>query len=358
MRLRAFACDSESANKMQAIENDAYMMPSRKPRKMVRDTRQFRVVLRVALPTRAFPPRVRESCVSAFQRVVAGFKAGGVRRLIAGERKDVLPRGARRRRWNPACKPARRGQNRVMVAYIKQIADDIIADPPRGNAKLILESLSVELDRLDPRDFLPAGRANLVRVKTSIKHLLFTSPPAQHGVTIVFIAGARKLANDARKILDLYGGENSRTVFRFFTFIQNSDLKNIIERDYRELSLILFPSGAWKSTVVMAGSILEAILHDCLTSDAAIKSKALAAKNAPKKDLTKGEWSLHDLIQVAVELKLLPSDRADAIDTILRDYRNFVHPMKEVRGAHPCTEAEALMAKGALDSVCNHLTLP
>jgi hypothetical protein len=244
-----------------------------------------------------------------------------------------------------------------MVDYIKQIAEDLIADPPRGSPLLILQSLSEELERLDPRDFLPAGQANFVRVKISIRTLLNTSGPFLGNIE--FKVRVRHLAEDAFKILDLYGGEGSQAVVRTFAFIQNDDLRNIIERDYRELSLILLPSGAWKSTVVMAGSILEAMLHDCLTTDAAIKSKALAAQSAPKKkDLAKGEWSLHDLIQVAVELKLLPSDRADAIDTVLRDYRNFVHPMKEVRGAHPCTEAEALMAKGTLDSVCNHLTPP
>jgi len=245
-----------------------------------------------------------------------------------------------------------------MVAYIKQIAEDLIVDPPRGNAKLILESFSEELERLDPRDFLPAGQANFVRVKNSIKNLLLSYPP-RHSVATDFVVSARNLAKQACWVLDSYGGEDSRAVTRAFAFIQNLELRNVIERDYRELSLILLPSGAWKSTVVMAGSILEAILHDCLTADATINSKALTAQSAPKKkDLAKGEWSLHDLIQVAVEMRLLPSDRADAIDTSLRDYRNFVHPMKEVRGAHPCTEAEALMAKGALDSVCNHLTPP
>jgi hypothetical protein len=40
----------------------------------------------------------------------------------------------------------------------------------------------------------------------------------------------------------------------------------------------------------------------------------------------------------------------------LRDYRNFVHPKKELRAQHPCTEAEALMSVGALEGVCNILT--
>ena len=61
------------------------------------------------------------------------------------------------------------------------------------------------------------------------------------------------------------------------------------------------------------------------------------------------------LILVAEDIGKLPSENAKAIDQILRDYRNFVHPNKEVRAQHPCTEAQALMAKGALDAVCNYL---
>ncbi len=106
----------------------------------------------------------------------------------------------------------------------------------------------------------------------------------------------------------------------------------------------------------MAGSILEAILTDLLTRDTTISAKATSASAAPpRKNLSKGEWRLHELIQVSFELSLLPSDRAESIDQILRDYRNFIHPVKETRAKHPCTEAEALLSKGALDSVCNHL---
>jgi hypothetical protein len=51
----------------------------------------------------------------------------------------------------------------------------------------------------------------------------------------------------------------------------------------------------------------------------------------------------------------MPQARAASIDQVLRDYRNFVHPRKELKAAHHCTEAEATLAKGALDVVCNHL---
>jgi len=242
-----------------------------------------------------------------------------------------------------------------MVAYIKQIAQDLVHDPPRGRPRIILEALSEELGRLDPRDFLPAAQANFVRVKMSIKDLLASHP----GEGVEFLVRARKLATSTLHVLDLYGGDGSAAELRSFAFVKSADVKALVERDYRELSLILFPSGAWKSTVVMAGSILEAILFDRLTADAGSIAKSLAAPRSPKKaDLVKGEWKLYQLIEVAEDLGQLPRNRTAAIDTVLRDYRNFIHPVKELRSAHPCTEAEACMAKGALDAICNFLTPP
>src|SRR6266852_2925294 len=200
-----------------------------------------------------------------------------------------------------------------MVDYIKQIAQDLIHEPPRGRPAVILQALLGELERLDPRDFLAAGQANLVRVRISIKDLLNNYP----SISTEYLLIARKVAQSAYEVLDFYGGEGSRAVSRSFGFVKARELRTIIERDYRELALNLLPSGAWKSTVVMAGSILEAILFDGLTADATVKAKARAAQNAPKKlDLSKGEWKLHDLIKVAVELGRIPADRADAIDTI------------------------------------------
>jgi hypothetical protein len=94
----------------------------------------------------------------------------------------------------------------------------------------------------------------------------------------------------------------------------------------------------------------------------------MASKEAPRKrgglvrditnDTAEDEWKLVDLINVAVDMDLLRRQRADTIDQVLRDYRNFVHPRKEIKADHPCTEAEATLAKGALDAVCNHLAPP
>jgi hypothetical protein len=58
---------------------------------------------------------------------------------------------------------------------------------------------------------------------------------------------------------------------------------------------------------------------------------------------------------VSPETGVIPNDRAQSIDQVIRDYRNFVHPKKEIRAAHECSESEAFMAKGGLDGVYKHL---
>ena len=167
-----------------------------------------------------------------------------------------------------------------------------------------------------------------------------------------------------------YGGEGSHVETRSFSWIKNKALRDIVERDYKELMLKVYPSGAWKMTVVAAGSVLEAILYDLLTRTSSRTTAAMNAQSAPKKkDSTgtkmprdikknKGEdkWDLVNLIEVANELQLLPGDRAKAIDQTLRDWRNFVHPHKEMKAEYEISDGEAMTAVGNLKCVCDHLT--
>jgi hypothetical protein len=228
------------------------------------------------------------------------------------------------------------------------------------------------------RSQLVAGRSGSGDAILSYLRPLATLVEASHGVHSNLDAGqafesAKRFVGDAVGVcgelvdlLECYLGEGAHQKTRSFTQIFDPDLRAIIVRDYRELSVSLFPAGAWKSAVVMAGSILEAILYDLLTIGPTLPEKAMACRYAPTKrggvknilnDAPEDTWTLNDLIKVAVELGILPPQRAATINQVLRDYRNFVHPRKERLAGHACKEGEAMSARGALEGVCDHLSM-
>ena len=242
-----------------------------------------------------------------------------------------------------------------MTAHIRRFIDDCKTRlwTGAGMRQAILAELSRELDSLDTHDFEPTVQTEFLFSRTEIRFLA-----AKPGVNeLQFDAVLERLL----PVLDGYRGEHSGRTHRDFSFVSNAGLRDIIERDYAELTFKLFPSEAWKSTIVMAGSLLEAILQDALGAPATVL-RATQSPLAPKdskgraKELAKGEWRLQDLIAVAADISVLPRDRADSIDQILRDYRNFVHPSKELRAKHPCGKAEAFLAVGAVESILDHLT--
>jgi hypothetical protein len=214
------------------------------------------------------------------------------------------------------------------------------------------QELYEELRRFDPRDFDPAVQALLVQSRYSLRFATESMKGAHSQQMKTVLA-------QIIQVFENFRGQGSGGIRRTFSFIADAALRQIVERDYAELTLKLFPDGAWKSSVIMAGSILEAILFDRV-ADAKWNSTALASAKVPLEKKTNSkrpmdEWTLENLIDIAVDINLLPKDPANTIHQVLRDYRNFVHPKKEIRAAHACTEAEAMLAVGALNSVCNYL---
>jgi hypothetical protein len=257
-----------------------------------------------------------------------------------------------------------------MVEYIKQYAKLIcqsadersglhrtMHSPPLSevviDAMTGLKELVKEINRLDPRDFEPASQTEFLRVRGNMGHIA-----AQSSYTKPKILEA---INPLLLVLDKFRGAGSSGVTRSFPYLTKSDLSSIVERDYIELNVRLFPSGAWKSTVIMAGSILETLLFDVLSAPKRVAAtnaspKAAKARGGVPIDITSdpASWKLSHLIEVASDTNVLPWARADTIDQVLRDYRNFVHPQVELKSQHECNEAEAGLAKYGLDGVCDH----
>jgi hypothetical protein len=140
-----------------------------------------------------------------------------------------------------------------------------------------------------------------------------------------------------------------------FEFVQHSDLKKIIERDYAELQRVRIATGA-KSRYVLCGGLIEALLLDSLLHD---EAKARAARRSPK---LKGgtqvkpllDWNLGELIDIALDLQIIETD-AEQFSHGVRNYRNLIHPGKEIQSKQKVATEEAEIAEKVLEIVIREL---
>ncbi len=137
---------------------------------------------------------------------------------------------------------------------------------------------------------------------------------------------------------------------RLFPFVRESKLREIVERDYVELQRA-FVAQCWKSVIILSGGAMEAILTDLLLNR---ESDAKAASSAPKKsDITK--WDFADLINVAVELKMI-NPGVSKLSHPIREYRNLVHPGNELRNKLEFGPEEARIAIEVLNMLHRDLS--
>ena len=118
----------------------------------------------------------------------------------------------------------------------------------------------------------------------------------------------------------------------FAPLIKDPQMQRILTNRWCECCNCLSSSAPLAATVMMGG-LLEALLlaKVNITSN---KSLIFKAKSAPKdkrtgKTLILKEWTLRNYIDVAHDLKWI-SQSAKDVGEVLRDYRNYVHPYKEL----------------------------
>lgn len=96
---------------------------------------------------------------------------------------------------------------------------------------------------------------------------------------------------------------------------------------------LVFIAEAHLATVILCGSLLEgALLAKCLENDAIARSARLAPlyKRKPARYEC---WSLGNFIDVANEVGWILESRS-AFATLLREYRNLIHPLNASRSSH------------------------
>lgn len=128
-----------------------------------------------------------------------------------------------------------------------------------------------------------------------------------------------------------------------FDFISNDTFRNMLERDKREMTSCL-DAGNFKSVLVLAGSIIEAILVDFFLVFLAEKHSSSTILKSP----------LSKLIDIAVENNLV-SDRTKDIASVVRNYRNLIHPGKEFRLKEKVDKPSAVVAANLVDIMISEL---
>jgi hypothetical protein len=140
------------------------------------------------------------------------------------------------------------------------------------------------------------------------------------------------------------------TQSRDFSFILDTPLRVVLERDYAEIQRA-FVTKCWKSVIILSGGAIEAILLDLLQKNVAA---AKASAKAPKQnDLTR--WDLKDLISVSVDCKLV-SAGVEKLSDPVREFRNLIHPGNEVRNKLKFDAEEARIALEVLNIVHRELS--
>jgi hypothetical protein len=127
-------------------------------------------------------------------------------------------------------------------------------------------------------------------------------------------------------------------------FISDEELRNAVERDKKELDSCV-ENKLSKSTLVLAGSIIEAILVDCFLA-------------FPHPDVTPEQLLTTNLAQLIdwAEQDGWLTQRTRELSTIIKNYRNIIHPGREYRLKEKVDSNSALVAAKLVDIIIQEIS--
>lgn len=130
-----------------------------------------------------------------------------------------------------------------------------------------------------------------------------------------------------------------------FAFIRDPGLQSQLSEDWQEAQAV-HGVKAWKSCVVLCGGILEGMLFDAVSKDEQRAREAfsrLRHKSPPKLE----RWDLKEFVDVAEEMSILSKGTVH-LGHALREFRNLIHPGRQMRQKVKVTEKEANIALDAV----------
>lgn len=128
-----------------------------------------------------------------------------------------------------------------------------------------------------------------------------------------------------------------------FSFVNNSILKERLRKDYIEIKKSL-QNDNWKAAVILCGSSIEALLYDCLSHfEKEIESYIPSGRKID-------ELKLEQLINIARRCGFITIG-VERFGHSLRDYRNLVHSIKELKRDYKIEGPEARACVEVLNMV-------
>ena len=130
----------------------------------------------------------------------------------------------------------------------------------------------------------------------------------------------------------------------FPKLITDAAMQDILKRRWLECTSCIAANAPLAATVMMGG-LLEGLLLARVnreTDKKPVFTAAAAPKDKHGKTLPLKEWTLQHYIDVAHELKWISATAKD-IGVVLRDYRNYIHPHKEVTHGISLNKNDAML---------------
>ena len=148
------------------------------------------------------------------------------------------------------------------------------------------------------------------------------------------------------------------TAPKFDPLISDPKMQGILTKRWQECSVCV-KSGAPLAATVMMGGLLEGLLLakiNQLSNKTSVFSAA-ATPMDPKTGKQLKEWTLKNYIDVAHELGWITKTTKD-IGEVVRDYRNFIHPQKELSHGIVLEPGDAQMLWEVAKSITVQLPKP
>lgn len=121
-----------------------------------------------------------------------------------------------------------------------------------------------------------------------------------------------------------YTDEFQRKLF----LIHDNEMRDILQRDLRECAIAVV-AGQDKTATIMCGSIIEALLM-LKIKEQGISKYDVSAVSKGKTSHPVSEMSLNELLYIA-DIENILDKNGYHLGHYIRDYRNVVHPAKEIR---------------------------